>query len=303
MKGSRKLGRLAFLVFAICLMGHAPFARAQLPRTHIAYTSGPTNGVTFDVHLFSDSPTNSSVRAGKFTTVVTTQYTADSPPNQAADVTNTPVGSYGSYCVDIFNNIGTAQATNLSFRNGIVDNLITGNILDRNIGAAAWLFQNEAHLFSTVANPNNLNVSQKQAAMQLAIWELTFDSINDTGSATDFAGLSYNLYSTTQNGYSPGDFYIRNLSPTSNSTKGKIVRYAQRLLDAAAIKVNGVAVDYQRAVGVLVNFHPPTIGGAYRSRQDQIIRALVPEPASIAMAVSALGLLAVTRRLRRSRAS
>lgn len=227
--------------------------------THSVTAVGPATGVTVNVTFFDgvSNVINGGTLAGQFSTVVNA-VTGPGP-----NVTGTGPGTYASYCVDLYQVTGGPAAAQLSFESGMVSSVVAGGNVARNIGAAGWLFNNESSLFSTVLS-GAANLTIKQAAMQLAIWEATFD--------TDF-------------NVSAGNF-------KANDDPLGIRGYAQLLIDAAKD-----GSSYRTSTVVFVNF-PPSLDIAKTGfHQDQIIA--VPEPANLAAAFSALVLLGVGARVRR----
>ena len=171
-----------------------------------------------------------------------------------------------SYCVDLLHHLTTepvqAVVTQVS---GIVTGASSFDVFDRNVGAAGWLLR---HI-----DPTN---AQQNAALQVAIWEATYDA---DGTQTGAQGLS------------SGAFKLR--------TTGAIFNLAASYLDLARVVTTNT---YRTSSIGFVNFLQPTNG---HLNQDQIIRA-VPEPASLGLAglgILGIGIYGRRRRNRQNRAA
>ncbi len=291
----RILSRSGFVALtALMLTTFVAQAQAQFPpppltQTHTAGVkfNGPQNdNFKFQVKIPGENNGNYfTTWAGDFTVTIASRIAAN-------DTTGTLVGSYRSYCVDLYENSGESPPyeANLTFQNGLVPDTFAGAVgqVDyRNIGAAAWLFYNEASLFAglSIFNPL-LTLDQKEAAMQIAIWEATFD-----GAPGDSSNLT------------AGNFQIKNssglsgVSATEVANQDEILAAANNLLTTA-----WTGSGYKQSSAVFVNFEPPSIlPSGTRTRQDQLIRP-VPEPATLLSGVLTLGLLAGLRLRRQKRA-
>lgn len=283
----RILRRSAVVLSTLALLALATESFGQsLPTTNYAKTVFNGNGVGIQVTLAGDG--NSSTTAGSFTTTV---YKVN-PNNE--NVKGDLLYEVKSYCVDLYNTIGSVEEVNISYQNGVVPNSFTGNLLDRNLGAAAYIMY-EAELgtgaIQTAISISGLAANLVDAAVQIAIWEATFDGLTDSNTGQSVAGGA---------GLDTGDgaFYLRNVNTNVNSNQYKVVQLAKAILDAA-LDPSAQAATYFTRTGSYVNFAPPEItppdnGG---KRQDQI--TLVPEPANLAMALTAISFLGVGYRLRR----
>jgi hypothetical protein len=326
-----------------------------LPRTNYAQTTY-NGGVSFGIKVYeyvastsSNAIVNSSTGAGSFTTQL---YGVGIPkPGKPDDVAGDLLATYKTYCVDLYEVIGDIQEVNVSTQSGVLTSVLAGDPglyptstgtqnpvnIDRNLGAAAYIYfaaelQQVASIaalisgYNAVAHATITRQQQIEAAIQLAIWEVTFDGITDPVSVDDAvqkvdatllvrdinASTSITDNRTYSQGFTNGAFSLNLNSGNANlglsSVQWGVVQLASQILNAA-LQPGGTA--YQQRSGTYFNFAapditPPPLG---RHRQDQIFAtpgfvpgAAVPEPGTLAMAVVAAGLLGAGLRYRRRQA-
>ncbi len=296
----------AIAMGAFTVLGFFSSAQAQLPATHKAQALGPASGLGVGVSV---------VAIDNGTTIHSGGTTAGLYGVKITAVNSTPPGvpvltvgtTYKSFCVDLYENTGPATYANLSKQAGYVPASFAGDAppdtIARNLGAAAYvMWQGESILKGITPS---IASDVMYAAMQLAVWEVTFDSAPGTLRGTGADALKYvgNTGAATDalSGFKVTDFGPGNDNDvTVPIDKGALVKSAAAsLLDAMRVGT-GTSATYKQAVAVYVNFEKPDIVGNNSARQDQIILAS-PEPGTVALAFTAIGMLGLGRWIKRRR--
>ncbi len=254
---------LTILSLAVCLATLGFVKETQAGPTFSAKTTNSSLGVNVKI---SYGGSTSTVHASPFKTTVW---------NGSEPIHN----NIFSYCVDLFQTLVSNQLpVGFTVESGIVDSAQGGGAKDRNIGAAAWL----AQTFHSTAD-----TKEKRAALQVAIWEVTYDwEISNPSNLIN--------KSSFENLLDNGFFSLKN----HNNKAAVQSQAAEYLISAWDSSTNG----FKTASGHFVNYAPP---GDKKYNQDQVlVTQVVPEPSTLAMGV--LGMVAclgvgVQRRLARNR--
>ncbi|QDV38874.1 thioester domain-containing protein [Tautonia plasticadhaerens] len=262
----------------IALAASAPTARAGLMVQANTTFNGGNNGINVDFRFGTGSWQGTS--PGNFTTIV-----------HGPSPFGTWNVSFTTYCVDLSEYVqpsspNTAMVS-LTGESGLLDT----NSRPRDIGAAGWVLENygfaspsELKAAGGLASNVNLTTKEASAAIQLAIWEATYDGSGAGGTL----GVGTNYLGTGSLTFRGSAYDNANVSAVANG-----------ILSLRDVRTSAVG---------LFNY-PPIAGGPQTpADQDQIFlppagtRSAVPEPSTLAMAAvgGLIGLASLCRqRLRR----
>jgi hypothetical protein len=198
----------------------------------------------------------------------------------------TSIGSFNSYCADIFDYIyeGTGYNMNESTLGTSSQYATNGSTSGSNTTYANFTKSQVNVIGALLANGDIPNNTVNSTALQIAIWEVEYGAANANGSYTLGTGSNFDITAvTTAEGYSSGQV-------TASQTE---MTLAQQYLNDAAGYLNGS--NFVSAIwGMTANEFVVYLTEA--GVQSQVFLA-TPEPSSVALiSVGLLGLWAARRR-------
>lgn len=264
----------------IALAASATPARAGLTvQANTSFNPGSNNGINVQYRFGTGSWQGTA--AGNFTTIV-----YGPSPFGAGNV------SFTTYCVDLSEYVQPSSPSTAMVSLTSESGLLDSNSRPRDIGAAGWVLENYgfaslSELQTVGGLSSGLTIKEASAAIQLAIWEATYDGSG--GSGTLGVNTDY-------------------LKAGSLTFKGSA--YDNTDVRAVANGILRLRNGQTSEVG-LFNY-PPIAGGAQTpTDQDQIFLppvgslSVVPEPSTLAMAAvgGLVGLASLCRQRLRRKAS